>query len=169
VPYDGGVYFLSAGSSRRWGAEGSLTVYSATGIELQGAATFLHASYREYANALGDYRGNNVPGIPQTSASIEMRYRSVFGSLAAVRWDGIGAYVVDDANMLRVPASGLLGVRVEQSFHFSGIDLRARVGLQNAANRKYTASAFVNPVGGAYIEPGLPRNWFMGMDMRVGM
>ena len=54
----------------------------------------------------------------------------------------------------------------------------AFVGVNNLADLHYASSAFINPVtrtsGGApiapsYLEPGLPRNIFGGLDLRVDL
>ncbi|CUS83603.1 TonB dependent receptor [Candidatus Kryptonium thompsonii] len=43
--------------------------------------------------------------------------------------------------------------------------------MNNLTNKKYVASVFINPerkLPYAYIEPGLPRNWFGSVSIRFG-
>lgn len=49
------------------------------------------------------------------------------------------------------------------------LTLRGFIGVSNLTDVKYAASAFINPAGQiapAYLEPGLPRNFYGGLDLQ---
>lgn len=169
VPWNGGAYFFSAGESRRLGAEFSGQVYFPWGISFTSAFTYLDAKYDTYTNDLGNFGGNTVPGIPKTVFSAQLKYTSAVGLSAALGIDNVGSYFADDANSLSLPASTVLNVSASYVFHTLGIDFSVSGGINNVADLKYSSSAFINPVNGAYLEPGLPRNFFGGMSARLSL
>ena len=52
------------------------------------------------------------------------------------------------------------------------LGLRGFIGVNNVTDHKYAASAFINPdvVNGVpvYLEPGLPRNFVVGLTITAG-
>ncbi|HEX8830754.1 MAG TPA: TonB-dependent receptor, partial [Longimicrobium sp.] len=145
------------------------------GVTLLAAVSGQDHRYTEYVvdsvhygrpGASADYSGNRVVGVP-----------SVFGS-ATVRWapsfrreveleagvQRTGAYWADDANTVRVPGYALwtAGVGLREPLRLAGgVTARGSVRVENLGNRRYVASAFLNPdvVAGQPVafEPGLPR------------
>jgi outer membrane receptor protein involved in Fe transport len=87
----------------------------------------------------------------------------------------VGEYFVDDANLTTVPAYNLLNLTLRTNKPlrlFEKIGLDGFLGVNNLTDEKYAASAFINPdvVDGVpiYLEPGLPRNFVMGLTLTAG-
>lgn len=167
VPYNGGAYFFSAGKSRRYGAELATNLDFKWGISWTTAITSMDASYESYSNDLGDFSRNTVPGIPSTFANTRLRISSEGGMRAELGAEYVSRYYADDANSLTVPSSFSLNANVGFSIQIWYFRFEASVGVNNVADTKYASSAFINPVGGAFLEPGLPRNVFGGLDINL--
>ncbi len=171
VPYNGGAWYFSAGKSHRAGLEIGADVEIRYGIAIKAALTLLDATYDEYENNLGDFAGNDVPGIPNFAGGGRLRYQSPFGLEAEVGLDYVGSYCADDAGMAKVPSYTLVGGALGYTLRGVTETLSAQVGVQNVFNRHYAASAYINPAvragSPAYLEPGLPRNFFGGIKVSI--
>jgi iron complex outermembrane receptor protein len=167
TPYNGGAYFFSAGRSTRLGFELSGQAGLSGGLSVSTAFTYLDAKYDSYVNDLGDFSGRSVPGIPKTVLNMQIRYSSSIGATVEVGVASVADYFADDANTLTVSASTVLTANAGYSFRVGPLANSVFAGVNNLANLKYAASAFINPVGGSYLEPGLPRNFFGGLNMKL--
>jgi iron complex outermembrane receptor protein len=186
VPYRGGRFYFTAGSVQRRGAELGVQVRTAPGVSLETAVSGQDHRYTAYvvdsvhygrAGATADYSGNRVVGVP-----------GVFGS-AAVRWtpafrdeleldlglQHAAGYWADDANTVRVPGYALwsAGVALRRPVRLGGgVTARGAVRVENLADRRYVASAFLNPdvVSGEPVafEPGLPRQVVVSVSLGAG-
>ncbi len=196
VPYRGGRFYLNAGQTRRAGLELGLRASLPVGVAFDGALTVSDNRYLRYAvdsvhygrpGKVADLRGNRVAGVPPLYGGAGVRVapasragglfggRVFDGLYAEARVQGIGAYRADDANTLRVPgyAEVHLSVGLARARRVApGLYVGGQVALRNALDRRYAASAFVNPdvVGGqaVYLEPGLPRHAVATLSVRFG-
>lgn len=182
VPYRGGRFYFSAGRASRLGAELGGQVRRGP-IALQAAVTWSHHRYRSYVvdsvhygrpGATADYSGNRVVGVPDWSGSLRLSAspRALGGLRALVSWQGSSGYWADDANRVRVDGHGVvaLGVVQERAIRLGrGVGLRGSVTLDNLLDRRFVASAFLNPdvVAGVPVafEPGLPRHVTVGLSV----
>lgn len=166
VPYNGGAYFFTAGQSRRFGVEFSGRASLAGRLSLATAFTYLDAKYEKYSNDLGDFSGNVVPGIPKTVFNTRVSYGSGFGLSVDVGFYLVGESFADDANTFSLPSSSIINAGLAYSFSMGSFTGSFSGGVNNAVDIKYASSAFINPVGGAFLEPGLPRNVFGGFGLK---
>lgn len=184
VPYRGGRFYFSAGAVRRRGAELGVRVVTAPGLELDAALTGSDHRYTRYAvdsvhygrpGAVADFSGNRVVGVPDVHGSAALRWLPA-GSRVQVevgmQW--VDGFWADDANEVRVPGYalwttrlGLRPVRVP-----GGLTVRGSLAVENLADRRYVASAFLNPdvVDGEPVafEPGLPRHAVLTVSLGWG-
>ena len=182
IPYRGGRFYFTAGETRRQGIEIGATGRFDYGLSLRTALTFSSNKYVEYKvdsvhysrpGKFADYGDNEVAGVPKAFYSAGLRFAPPQLGNAYVEIDvqGIGEYFVDDGNVTSVPAYNILNLTVglEKPLRLSeNFNLHGFVGVNNLSNKKYAASAFINPdiVGGVplYLEPGLPRNYVIGIS-----
>jgi iron complex outermembrane receptor protein len=176
VPYRGGRFYFTAGKARRTGAELGASVYALDGLALRGSLSWSRNTYVAYvvdsvhygrAGALADYSGNRIVGVPDVLYSGSASY-TVPGRLpltVKLGVQGNSSYFLDDANRVSVRASGIANLTVGFDDAVSlggGLGLRGFVTVENLMDRRYVASAFLNPdvVGGVPVafEPGLPRH-----------
>lgn len=173
VPYDGGAYYLSAGRSRRLGLEISAFLESPSGFSGGFAATISRNRYLEYGNELGDFGENSVAGVPDFFGSTLLRYRKEMGPYAEMGIRAVGSYCADDANSAgaRVASSVVFDLTVGGTFVVGPAVCDAYVTVENCADTRYVASAFINGVAAPntatprYFEPGLPRNVAAGLRL----
>jgi iron complex outermembrane receptor protein len=177
VPFNGGAWFFSAGKSQRTGFEFGGFLDTHLGVSLKAAFTYLDAHYRTYSNELGDFKGKAVPGIPTTVLNARVRYASQSGMSAELGMERVGNYFADDGNSFQVRSYFLLNVSAGYALSIGRIKTQMFLGINNLADVHYAASAFVNPVTSkrngisttSYLEPGLPRNLFGGINLNVDM
>ncbi len=167
VPYNGGAYYFSAGRSRRFGFEASATMDAEEPWGVRLAYTYMNARYEEYANELGDFAGKEVPGIPSHVVSARFIVNPFRGLKAEIGVDGVSSYPADDENFLIVPASWLASLNAAYVVTIDPLLLRIDGGLNNLLNRSHISSAYINSVSGAFLEPGLPRNWFASVCVSI--
>ena len=190
VPYNGGRYYLTAAKARRQGAEVGLNVQSAVGLFANGAFTFSNNTYRDYVvdsavifptdptkvGKFADYSGNDVVGVPNTLANVELGME-VPGYRALRVKAGVehsGEYFADDANRVRVPSFTTLNLTAELRdpiVVFRGVRVGGFVSVKNVTDKDYIGSAFLNPdlVGGApaAFEPGTPRALIVSLSLGI--
>ncbi|HEY3280395.1 MAG TPA: TonB-dependent receptor [Gemmatimonadales bacterium] len=183
VPYRGGRFYFTAGKVRRRGAELGLRVGLAGGVSVRTAAAYTDHRYTRYVvdsayygrpGASADYSGNRVVGVPDVTyaASVSVAPPGWQPLELRVGVQGMSAYFADDANQVNVPSYRTATLTVGTA---EPLSVGARVGVsgfvtvENLFNRRYTASAFLNPdvVGGEPVafEPGLPRHVVVGVSI----
>ena len=185
IPYRGGRFYFTAGRTRRLGMEASAGLDVRGGLSLDGALTLSDNTYRSYRvdsvhygrpGRFADYAGNAVAGTPGAHYGATARFApaAARGAFVSVSVQGIADYWADDANRVEVFGytvfNATLGlgraVRVGR-----GLSARGFVTVANVADRRYAASAYVNPdvVRGqpVYLEPGTPRALVLSLTLRA--
>ena len=185
VPYRGGRFYFTAGKARRTGAELGVTLYAWERVRLQAAVTASRNTYVTYVvdsvhygrpGQTADYAGNRIVGVPDVLCSGSAAYtlRGPVPLTAKLGLQGMSSYFVDDANAVSVAgfttASLTLGFEDPLALG-AGFGLRGFVAVENLFDRRYVASAFLNPdvVGGVPVafEPGLPRRLVVSLSLGV--
>ncbi|MGE0442076.1 MAG: TonB-dependent receptor [Gemmatimonadales bacterium] len=176
VPYRGGRFYFSAGKVRRTGVELGVNAETAPGFGFNGSVSWSRHRYSEYQvdsvhygvpGRVADYSGNRVVGIPTWfySAGVSFSPRGGKGLRFQAGLQGNSRYFADDANVVEVPGWTIanLAVGFSEPVDAGAVTLRGSIGVNNLFDRRYQASAFLNPdvVGGAPVvfEPGLPRSF----------
>lgn len=176
VPYRGGRFYFTAGKARRTGAELGVTVHASDAVQLQGAIALSRNRYVSYLvdsvhygqpGRFADYSGHKIVGVPDAvySASVGYTVRGPVPVTARVGLQGSSSYFADDANTVSVAGYTVATFTVglaEPVRVGAGVGLRGFLTVNNLLDRRYTASAFLNPdvVAGVPVafEPGLPRH-----------
>ena len=185
VPYRGGRFYFTAGEARRRGVELGLTARAAHGLSLETALTYSNNTYEQYrvdssfynaalVGRIADYSGNKIVGVPSVFGTVTLGLAptALKGLALRVGAQGFGRYFADDANAIVVPGYAILNTTISLDRPISlggGIGLRGFIAINNAGNRAYLASAFLNPdvvnnVPVAF-EPGLPRNVVLSLSL----
>jgi iron complex outermembrane receptor protein len=184
VPYRGGRFYFTAGRVRRRGVEVGARVATRAGVAVQAALTWNAHRYTRYlvdsvhydttkAGVFADYSGNRVVGVPSFTGAFALDVAPAVIKPLRVRLgvESMSSFFADDANQVPVPAfrSANLSVGTESPVALgSGVGVNAFVTVNNLFDRRYIASAFLNPdvVGGEPVafEPGFPRNVVVGVS-----
>ena len=135
---------------------------------------FSKNEYVEYQNNVGDFAGNDMPGLPSLSWSASARMELPRGFGAEVSTDGMNEYFADDANTVETFVYGLVHASVDWKLNNGARALRAFVAGRNLLDKDHFASVFINPLNDPapngplrYIEPGLPRQFTLGFTVQL--
>jgi iron complex outermembrane recepter protein len=178
IPYRGGRFYFTAGKAQRQGLEIGARVSTAYGVGLGTSWTFSNNEYQEYmvdsvhysaarAGHFADYSGNKIVGIPGRFFNVRAEYAPPFAKAIGLELEtqNIASYFADDANRVKVSGYALwhAGIDLEGPARLGGgLELRGALRVENLTNKKYVASAFLNPdvVNGVPVafEPGMPRH-----------
>lgn len=183
VPYRGGRFYFTAGSVRRRGVELGARVSTRAGIALQTAITWNAHRYTEYTvdsvhygapGASADYGGNRVVGVPAFIGALALDVTPAALRPIRVRLgiESLGSFFADDANTVKVPSYRIAQVSLGTDTPLglgAGVGVNAFMTVNNVFDRRYIASAYLNPdlVAGEPVafEPGLPRNVVVGVQL----
>jgi len=182
VPYRGGRFYFTAGRVRRRGAELGARLAARAGVALQAALSWTDHRYTRYLvdsvhygspGAFADYSGNRVVGVPAFTGALALDVMPAAMKPLRVRIgvETMSSFFADDANQVEVPAfrTANLTIGTDNPVALpSGLGVNAFVTVHNLFDRRYIASAFLNPdvVAGEPVafEPGLPRNVVVGVS-----
>ena len=172
VPYNGGAWYFSAGASRRYGFEAGAQGEFQGGISAGASLTLLQSKYHVYSSDVGTFSDNQVPGIPPVVFVARVAYSAPYGIRIALSGNHVGRYFADDANTLHVPSSTIWSALLSMTQEWQPVQVTAVFGVNNLADKSSVASAYINPASGpnpAFLEPGLPRNIFTNIDLRLSL
>jgi iron complex outermembrane receptor protein len=163
VPFDGGAYYMTAGKSRRRGAELSFDWLPIDRLRLDGAFTLSENRYITYENDLGNFSGHQVAGLPAGVLRASARYLTAMGVSGELAVESVDDYFADDANTAIADAYTTLDATVSYARAIRTNTFRLYIAGHNLTDRQYIASVFLNGLNGEFYEPGLPRNWSAGL------
>ena len=143
---------------------------SANLIEAKYSQTFTSATV---AGATTILAGNKIPGIPQTSVYSELAWTSEAvrtgaktpapGTRLAIEMVHSGRIYANDTNTTAVDGRTVFNLSASQRWSVDKARVSTFVRLNNASDERYAGSVIVNSA--QYIEPGLPRNWMLGLSV----
>lgn len=175
----GQTVYQNAAQTSREGLEWSLKDTSATHFKENVSFTYMRAQYdTNYYNASNVYQavaGNALPGVPKESVYTalgwsERGYKQTTkaplpGAELELDLSGRSTVWANDANSSAGYAAGygVIDLKMHERIAFGQSTLDTYVNINNAANRTYIGSVIVNQASSGYFEPGLPRNWVLGL------
>jgi iron complex outermembrane receptor protein len=137
----------------------------------QASATTMRAIYQNWSTK----SGNALPGIPnkQIFSSIAWSQKGlqpsgtkqISGAEVSLDWIGRSVMWASDTNDSASTASGysIFNARFKQRFEIGPSQLEAYLGINNLTDQKTIGSVIINQSSSQYFEPGLPRNWVVGL------
>ncbi len=181
-------YKNAPGTSRSgWELSGSnqLTPH----VTLSGAATVIDAHYTQpfvnqtvvngVTSNVTVASGNKLPGIPQTSLFSELAWSSdntparkgapPMGTRFGIELVQAGRLYANDTNTDSADGHTVLNLSGSQRWAVGQGNLALYGRINNASDEKYVGSVIVNQSSAQYYEPGLPRNWTVGISLTVPM
>ena len=183
----GKTAYVNATNTRRQGAELSwqglwsphwrtLTSVSLLQAEYTGAFT----SYSKSGSTITSKTvpaGNRLPGIPDQQLFASLQWaQNGFASksrLGAPGWSssldwiarsGLWASDANDAASW-APGYGVLNFKLRHRSDWGRAQLETWLGIDNLTDRQTVGSVIVNQASGQYFEPGLPRQWVLGLRL----
>lgn len=117
--------------------------------------------------------GNKIPGIPQSSVFSELAWFSeargigaqslASGSRLAIEMVQSGRIFANDTNTASVDGRTIFNLSASQRWTVNKASVTLYGRLNNASDERYAGSVIVN--SNQYIEPGLPKNWMLGVTV----
>ncbi len=119
--------------------------------------------------------GNKIPGIPQTSFFSELAWTSTVvqpGAKTAAAGTRLAAEVVhsgrvyaNDQNTASADGRTVFNLSASQRWAVDKAAVTLYARLNNASDEHYVGSVIVNQSSQQFYEPGLPRNWMLGVSV----
>jgi iron complex outermembrane receptor protein len=168
--------YTNAGQTLRQGIELAARQQFNDHWRAQLSATYLRATYENYVNYLGaNYSGNTLPGVPnkQLFSSITwsekgfqtLAAKPVQGTEVTLDWAVRSTMWATDSNATTSAASGygIMNLRMRERFLTGPAQWEAYLGINNLTDQKTVGSVIINQSSSQFFEPGLPRNWVIGL------
>jgi iron complex outermembrane receptor protein len=119
--------------------------------------------------------GNKIPGIPQTSFYSELAWTGQAAPLGAksaapgprlaVELVHSGRIYADDVNTASADGRTVFNLSASQRWAVDRAAVTLYARLNNARDERYVGSVIVNQSSKQFYEPGLPRNWMLGVSV----
>ncbi len=142
---------------------------------IRGAGTFITAKYSESA---GDaVKGSKIPGIPEFQLYLDLSWRSngwlnkskMTYSEAGIDYRLVGKSFANSNNSEAASVYQLFGLKLSHNIRHGAHNVSLFGRLDNLLDKKYVSSVVVNQVDTKYYEPGMPRNWILGVKYSLAM
>lgn len=175
----GKTSYKSAPGTSRTGIELGASTQITPQMTASLSANFIDAKYSQtftsatVTGATTINAGNKIPGIPQTSVFSELAWTSEqarsgakapsLGTRLALEMVQSGRIFANDTNTGSVDGHTVFNVSASQRWAVEKAAVSAYLRLNNASDERYAGSVIVNSA--QYIEPGLPRNWMLGLSV----
>lgn len=169
--------FQNAGKTLRRGLEASWRQPLSAGFDLFVSVTLLRAVYdQDFLTCTASPcntpstrvpSGNRIPGIPERSAYMELRWSEPSGWSAALEVKHQGRVWVDDLNTDSAEAWTTASLRAGYETRLAGVRWNGFVRVDNLFDRRYAGSVIVNEGNARYFEPAPGRGWLVGASAAV--
>ncbi len=108
------VYIVTTNAAKAtgYGSEIEIQARISKGFTLTGSFGYTHIEFDEFADALGDYKGNKNPYAPEYTFSIGGQYRMENGVYMGLDFLGYGKMFLDKANQLPRDAYQLVNAKI---------------------------------------------------------
>lgn len=129
-------------------------------------------SFRDFQDLEEDFSGNDLTGVPDRTFFSELKLNTVFGLYTFLNYQYIGQIPLRDDNSIFADPYQLVnlktGYKTSLGKHFK---LDAYFGLNNIFDEKYASMLQINAGSFGnnaprYYYPGLPRNYFAGINLQ---
>ncbi len=177
------AYGNAPGTSRTgWELASSLLVnphvsasLSASAIDAQYSQAFKCAVTALCGSASQVPAGSKIPGIPATSVFGELAWASqrmdaakaqaTGGTRVALELVHSGRIYADDLNTAATDGRTVFNLSASQRWAVDKAAVTLYARLNNASDERYVGSVIVNQSSKQFYEPGLPRNWMLGVSI----
>lgn len=183
----GQTVYQNATQTTREGLEWSLRDTSIGHFREQVSFTYMKAqydsNYYNASNSLQSVAGNALPGIPKESLYTVLGWSEKGyalkgkppspGAEVEVAFSARSMMWANDANSATNTSNGyaagygIFDIKLHERIPLSAGSLDTYLAINNATNQSYVGSVIVNQANSGFFEPGLPRNWVLGLKFTV--
>ncbi|NMC39128.1 MAG: TonB-dependent receptor [Bacteroidales bacterium] len=125
--------------------------------------------FTDYGN---NYNGNYLPGIPDQSLNLQVRWLPMSSLEILAHFQYTGDQYLNDSNEMKYQAYSLSNVKISYDFRVrKRIPINIYAGINNLSNTHYASMLITNAIGfnntePRYYYPGLPRHYYAGVQCR---
>jgi iron complex outermembrane receptor protein len=175
------AYGNAPGTSRTgWELAGSVLVHpnvsaslSASAIDAQYSQAFKCAVTALCGSSSQVPAGSKIPGIPATSVFGELAWasepmgnaRPAVGTRLAVELVHSGRIFADDLNTAWADGRTVFNLSASQRWAMDKTAVTLYARLNNVSDERFVGSVIVNQSSKQFYEPGLPKNWMLGISV----
>lgn len=166
----GRTSFRNAARTSRRGVELSFESELGPTLSTRGSLTLLRARYdADFDISVSGTptivaSGNRIPGIPATTAFVELAWQPIAGLTLAGEALYRGRVQVEDLNRAKpAPAHALLNLRLAAQQAQGSWTFSQFLRLENVFDRPHVGSVIVGQGQQRYYEPGPTRSWYGGL------
>ena len=175
----GKTSYVNAPSTLRQGLELAYRVQLAPHWSTRWSGTLMRAQYSSAYNSgsTAVASGNAMPSIPEKQALGSLSWSQqahkdltpmkLSGAEATLEWVARSQLWANDANTAAAAGQGLFNLRLREGVQWGALAVEGFAAINNLANRQYVGTVITNQSAGQYYEPGLPRNWVLGLCVSV--
>ncbi len=179
-------YYLSTSGSTFQNADTEKTGFELSGLKvlplnfaIRGAYTLISAKYDQNTSVSSGAvnSGNKIPGIAENQLYMDLSWRSidwlakpkVTYTEAGIDYKSVGKMYADSRNLNVANSYKLWGARLSHNIKNGAHTLTMFGRVDNISNKVYASSVVVDQQFGSYYEPGMPRNWILGVKYSLAM
>lgn len=167
---DGANYYITAGETRRTGAEALLQLATHWQLDVTLSASLLDYTFTgDIPGYSLPVDGNNFPGVPGDMLLAKLDWRPLPDLTLSASMERFGTTWIDNENSFSADAYSLLHLHGSWEIPLKPLLFTLFAGVDNLLDEEYVASVAVNDRRGEYYEAGLPRNYFMGLSAKIGL
>ena len=158
-------FFRNAGETRRRGIELEAQYAFSKAWNASASFTYSDFEYRDFVLPNGDFTGNVLPGIPQSTTTFQLRYGKATGLQGALQGNLVGRLYANDSNEVVVDGYELINLRIGYIWNLKRIQIQPYFGFNNILDAQYTDNVRINAFGGRFFEPAPGINGYGGVSL----
>tara|TARA_B100000902_G_scaffold397551_1_gene461690 strand:- start:1123 stop:3351 length:2229 start_codon:yes stop_codon:yes gene_type:complete len=127
--------------------------------------------FKDFNDRGNDYSQNKLTGVPTQTlhSKIKIDFKNY---LAKISFQNIGKIPINDANELFTDAYSVIDFSLSKIIYLKNFDINISTGVKNLFNKKYASGIVINARGFGgrdprYYYPGLPRNYFISLNLSI--
>ena len=168
--------YKNAPGTTRTGWELSGNTMLTPHLSLSASASMINAQYSQtfVSGASTVAAGKQLPGIPQSFLFSELAWsseamtdRTAHGLRLGLEMVQAGRIYANDTNTESADGRTVFNLSASQRWSLGNNTLTAYGRINNVGDERYVGSVIVNQSALQFYEPGLPRNWSLGLNFRV--
>ena len=127
--------------------------------------------FKDFNNRGNDYSMNKLTGVPGHTlfSKIKVDFKNY---LLQFSFQNIGEIPMNDANTLFTDSYSLFDLKISRRLYLKGMEVNLSSGINNLLDKRYASGVVINARGFGgrdprYYYPGLPRNYFISLNIGI--
>jgi iron complex outermembrane recepter protein len=159
----GRTFFRNKGNTTRNGIELSSTLMINDIISLSYQHNFIVAKFSDSTS----FVGKSLAGIPKNIMQLGLDVDLGYNTLLQLDNRNIGSIFLNDSNSDKISSYNELNLKVRKEFILQSTKVTIQGGINNLLNADYYSNIRINAAAGRYYESAMPRNFFIGVLLKI--